>query len=59
MNLEEFENYYRNGMDEILNQLQTVSLLLAQAEDQITAVNHSVQRLSHTVEDYINQNKAE
>ncbi|GAC1467139.1 MAG: hypothetical protein NVS2B14_04950 [Chamaesiphon sp.] len=59
MNLENFETQYSNAMDELLNKLQTVSLLLAQAQDQIMEINHSVQNVSHTVEEYINQNRPE
>lgn len=59
MNLEEFENQYRNAMDDTLNQLQTVILLLAQVESQVMEISSSVQRLSHTVEIYINENKSE
>ncbi|MEW5861274.1 MAG: hypothetical protein AB1861_28510 [Cyanobacteriota bacterium] len=59
MNLEDFENQYRNAMDDTLNQLQTVILLLAQVESQVREISSSVQRLSHTVEKYINENKSE
>lgn len=59
MKLEEFENQYRDAMDETLNQLQTVILLLAQIESQVRGISSSVQSLSHTVEKYINENKSE
>lgn len=59
MKLEEFENQYRDAMDDTLNQLQTVILLLAQIESQVRGISSSVQSLSHTVEKYINENKSE
>lgn len=59
MKLEEFENQYRNAMDDTLNQLQTVILLLAQIESQVRGISSSVQSLSLTVEKYINENKSE
>jgi ABC-type transporter Mla subunit MlaD len=59
MKLEEFENQYRNAMDDTLNQLQTVILLLAQVESQVRGISSSVQNLSLTVEKYINENKSE
>ncbi|WP_242030348.1 hypothetical protein [Coleofasciculus sp. FACHB-501] len=59
MKLEEFENQYRNAMDDTLNQLQTVILLLAQVESQVRKISSSVQSLSLTVEKYINENKSE
>ncbi|MBD1881229.1 MULTISPECIES: hypothetical protein [unclassified Coleofasciculus] len=59
MKLEEFENQYRNAMDDTLNQLQTVILLLAQVEAQVRGISSSVQNLSLTVEKYINENKSE
>jgi hypothetical protein len=46
-------------MDDTLNQLQTVILLLAQVESQVREISSSVQRLSHTVEIYINEKKSE
>jgi len=59
MNLDEFESQYYKAMDEILNQLQTINLLLTQADVQIAEVRNSVQRLSLSVETYINEKKAE
>lgn len=59
MTLDEFESRYRNAIDEILNQLQTVTLLVAQAEDRIAEVGNSVQRLNLTVEEFIIEQKDE
>jgi len=59
MKLEEFEANYRNAMDETLNQLQTVVFLLSRVETQVGEISHSIQTLSKTVEEYINNNKIE
>lgn len=57
MNLEEFETHYRNTIDQSLNQLQTAVLLLAQLEARITNVGLDLQRLSQTLEEFINDQK--
>lgn len=57
MNLEEFELQYRSGMDEALNQLQTAVLLIEQLQDRITAISQDLHTLSHTVEDYVSQQR--
>ncbi|MBD2771234.1 hypothetical protein [Iningainema tapete] len=59
MSIEEFEMRYRNAMDETLNELQTAVLLFAQVQNQITRIGSSLQTLSHSVEDFISQQKAE
>lgn len=55
MNIQEFENQYRNGIDETLNQLQTAVLLLAQLENRITIIGQDLQNLSQTVEEFVIQ----
>jgi hypothetical protein len=59
MNLEEFEAYYRDSMDETLNQLQAVTLLIAQVETKIADVGTSVQNLSQAVEEFITQERTQ
>ncbi|BAZ42414.1 hypothetical protein NIES4101_83830 [Calothrix sp. NIES-4101] len=59
MNLNEFESQYRDAMVETLNELQTAMLLLAQAQRKISQIGSSVQGLSQSVEEYINNQKPE
>lgn len=59
MNIEEFENQYRNSIDEALNQLQTAVLLLAQLEDRITVIGQDLQNLSQTVEEFVTEQRSE
>lgn len=58
MNLEEFENQYRESLDHTLNKLQTATLLLSLAEATIMEVGTSVQVLSQKVEAFITQQKS-
>ncbi|MBH8565710.1 hypothetical protein I8748_26645 [Nostoc sp. CENA67] len=57
MNLQEFESTYRQAMDEALNELQTAVLLLAQVQQKIYEIGNSVQHLSESVEEFINNEK--
>ncbi|QSJ15358.1 hypothetical protein JYQ62_26410 [Nostoc sp. UHCC 0702] len=57
MNLQEFESSYREAMDETLNELQTAVLLLAQLQKKIHEIGNSVQHLSESVEEFINNEK--
>ncbi|BAZ47863.1 hypothetical protein JMG10_41120 [Nostoc ellipsosporum NOK] len=57
MNLQEFESTYREAMDEALNELQTAVLLLAQVQQKIYEIGNSVQHLSESVEEFINNEK--
>lgn len=59
MDLEEFETHYRSAMDNVLNQLQTMMLLVAQMEAKISEVGTSVQDLSERVETYVVQKQQE
>ena len=59
MNLQDFESQYRNAMDEILNELQTAILLLAQAERKIYEIGNNVQNLSQIVEEFIGNQKSQ
>lgn len=59
MNIEEFENNYRETIDKSLNELQTVVLLTAHLQTRITIIGQSFQNLSQIVEEFINEQKAE
>jgi len=59
MNLEEFENYYRDTVEKILNDLQTAVLLAAHLENRIIVIGQDLQNLSQTVEEFIIQQRAE
>lgn len=59
MNIEEFENNYREIIDESLNELQTVVLLTAHLQNRITSIGQSLQNLSQTVEEFIAEQKTE
>jgi hypothetical protein len=57
MNLDEFEVQYRDQMDNILNQLQTAILLLADLERRTRVVGEGIQSISQTVEIYISSQR--
>jgi hypothetical protein len=59
MNLEEFENYYRDTVEKSLNELQTAVLLAAHLENRIIVIGQDLQNLSQTVEEFIIQQRAE
>jgi len=59
MDLEEFENQYRNNIEITLNHLQTVLLLLAQLEIRVTDVGQDLRNLSETVEEFVIQQRDE
>lgn len=53
MELNEFESQFRSMVDLTLNQLQTVTLLIAQLQRQNIDAGDSVQRLTQLVEDFV------
>jgi ferritin len=53
MELNEFETQFRSMVDLTLNQLQTVTLLIAQLQRQNADAGDSVQRLTQFVEDFV------
>ncbi len=58
MNLEEFENNYRNAIEQSLNELQTAALLAAELENRIAVIGENLQNISQTVEEFIVEQKA-
>ncbi len=57
MSLQDFESQYHEAMSEILNELQTAVLLLAQLQLKISKIGSSVQNISETVEEFIAETK--
>jgi hypothetical protein len=53
MDLDELEVQYREAMHDVLNQMQTVVLLLAQAETKAVAIGDKIQSISSMVETFI------
>lgn len=59
MNLEEFENHYRERLGDSLNELQTAVLLAEQLQNRIVVIGQDLQNLSQTVEEFIAEQKTE
>jgi hypothetical protein len=59
MTPQEFEAQARDVLEQALNQLNTATLLLAQLETQIGAAGTTVQVLSHIIETFTSENRAE
>lgn len=59
MNLEEFENTYRERLGDSLNELRTAVLLAEQLQTRIVVIGQDLQDLSQTVEEFIAEQKAE
>lgn len=59
MDLEAFRTQTRDAIDQSLNQLQTITLLIAQIEQQLVETGRSVQDLSHLVERFINEQQSD
>lgn len=57
MKLEEFEAQTRDAIDQILNQLQTATLQVAELEKQVAEAGTSVQALSHLIETFIQEQR--
>lgn len=58
MNLEEFENYYRETLGESLNDLQTAVLLAEQLQSRIVVIGRDLQNFSQTIEEFIAEQRA-
>ncbi len=59
MNLSEFEQHYRDAIERILSDLQTITLRLVELERQTLSVGQSVQNISNLVEDFIESQRRE
>jgi hypothetical protein len=57
MELNEFETQFRSMVDLTLNQLQTVTLLIAQLQRQHADAGDSVQALTRLVEDFMTEQR--
>lgn len=57
MKLEEFESQTRNILEQVLNQLQTATLLVAQLEVQIAEAGQTIRNLSLQVESFTAQQR--
>ncbi len=57
MTLEEFEQHYRQAMEDALTQLQTATLLVAQAEARITQIGQTLHLLNRDVEQFIDHRR--
>lgn len=55
MHLDEFETQYRISLDAILNQLQSVNLLIARLQLTVDGVSQDLDNLSSSFEEYIQQ----
>jgi phage-related protein len=59
MNIDEFENQYRDAIAETLNELQSAMLMLTQVQLKISQIGSSVQNLSQNFEEFIARQKNE
>jgi membrane protein required for beta-lactamase induction len=59
MNLDELEAQYRYAIDDVLNQMQTVVLLLAQVETRTIQIGNSIQGIRDMMESFIAAQRAE
>jgi hypothetical protein len=57
MNLPEFEKKYRDSIDQILSDLQTVTLRLSELERKTLKIGESVQHVSYLVEEFLDSQK--
>ncbi len=57
MNLPEFEKQYRDSIDQILSDLQTVTLRLSELERNALRIGESVKNLSYLVEEFLESQK--
>ncbi|WP_337884347.1 hypothetical protein [Fischerella thermalis] len=59
MNINEFENQYRDAIAETLNELQSAMLMLTQVQLKISQIGNSVQNLSQNFEEFMARQKNE
>ena len=55
MNLDEFESHYRISLEANLNQLQSMSLLIARLQLTVDEIGQNLQNLTSSFEEYIQQ----
>lgn len=59
MNINDFENQYRDAIAETLNELQSAMLMLTQVQLKISQIGNSVQNLSQNFEEFMARQKNE
>ncbi|WP_315789763.1 hypothetical protein [Fischerella sp. JS2] len=59
MNIDDFENQYRDAIAETLNELQSAMLMLTQVQLKISQIGNSVQNLSQNFEEFMARQKNE
>lgn len=59
MNVNDFEADYREAIVQVLNELQSAVLLLEQVQRKIYTLGSSVQRITETLEEFVNEQKSE
>ncbi|MBD3883769.1 hypothetical protein IFO70_18560 [Phormidium tenue FACHB-886] len=59
MDLEQFESQTREAIEQVLNQLQTATLLTARLQTQISEAGRSVQSLSETIELFLAESRGQ
>lgn len=57
MNLPEFEQQYRDSIDQILSDLQTLTLRLSELERKTLKIGESVHHVSYVVEEFLESQK--
>lgn len=55
MTIEEFQGQYQAAIDDALNQMQTVVLLLAQAETKTVELGNSLQQIRTLMDEFFTQ----
>ncbi|MEO0535222.1 MAG: hypothetical protein AAF215_15290 [Cyanobacteria bacterium P01_A01_bin.123] len=59
MDKQTFEQQYREEISDVLNQLQTLVLVVSQLETRVNGIGDALHSLSQTVEDYLNTEDTE
>lgn len=59
MNIPEFEKQYRDSIDQILSDLQTLTLRLSELERASLKIGESIHNVSYLVEEFIETQKEE
>lgn len=58
MNVQDFESQYHDLIANTLEEMQTVTLLLAQLQIKVHQIGSSLHNLSQTVEEFVKEQKA-